>query len=97
MATALGNQSIQNVEEKTDRILDRVNEWEGLRSDIETQLNGEVGQTFSKNIVRGGKAAESIRRILDVLLGLEERIKTLATKTYNFCDEQREANEREIQ
>ena len=93
MATALSENSIKNVEDKTDDILTFVQQWEEFKSDLQTTLNNEVGKKFSEGFAIGATASNKIIKISDILLGMEDRINSLIRATYDFCDDQRRANE----
>jgi len=93
MATALSEGSIKKVEDYANDILTFVQQWEVFKSDLQSTLNNDVGKKFSEGLAIGATASNKIIRISDILLGMEDRIKSLIRATYDFCDDQRRANE----
>lgn len=97
MAVALGERSIEMVEEKTDDIVSDVNKWDGYKSEFESTMNNDVGSTFTTEFTIGGTAAEKLLKTFNILIGMEGAINTLTQKTYDFLAEQRRLNEQELQ
>ena len=64
MAVALGEHSIEMVEEKTDDIVSDVNKWDGYKSEFESTMNNDVGSTFTTEFTIGGTAAEKLLKTL---------------------------------
>ena len=94
--TAMGENEIAQVQENVDSLETLVNQWDGLKSQLESNLNSSAGTTFTGFFTIGKKYSKKILGITNILHDIEGSIHSLINATNEFLEEQRKANERQF-
>lgn len=94
--TAMGESEIAQAQEAVDGMSTLVGQWEGLKRQLEANLNSPAGTTFTGYFTIGKKYAKKILGLTNVLQDIEGSIHSLISATNTFLEEQRKANEREF-
>ena len=69
-----------------------VGNWDDYQEAFNAALNSDTGKIFAENFTIGADQTTKINKLIEILVGMQERIQTLITDTYSFCEAQRRAN-----
>ena len=94
--TAMGENEIAKAQENVDSLETLVNQWAGLKEQLESNLNSPAGTTFTGYFTIGKKYSRKILGVTNILQDIEGSIHSLITATNDFLEKQRKANEKEF-
>ena len=94
--TAMGENEIAQAQENVDSLETLVNQWAGLKEQLESNFNSSAGTTFTGYFTIGKKYSKKILGVTNILHDIEGSIHSLINATNEFLEEQRKANEKEF-